>query len=217
MKKIIIFIFIFVVYLIITFNPSLFMKNKCQCSSFVIHSFLKYECNNLCQIFDREAEKYKNYGDLNFDIYIYNGEMDYRLFSFFSKGHLNLNIFKGFINLPFFDIERKEFKNVENGYKEVINEAILRGLLFKKYSPFTYLFIDDWKIIGYAKIKADEIEEFELSSICEGNKTLKYKRYENMVVTRYIVDEKNYNVLNFFNDNISYDVYLKEVRNKYCK
>lgn len=218
MKKIIFSLFFITAVFVIENIPALFINNKKSCSNFNIYYSSKVDEDKICNTFESVLEKYNfiNSGNV-IDIYLTDSFLKYKFFSFFSKDAVRLNILRGFLVLSPADFEKREFVDMDVNFNEKINEAVLRYLLFNKYSPFEYIMIDEWKIKGYSKYVSNEIQEFTAEDVCNNQIKKNYINFENMIVVKYLIEEKRYRAENLFSDNISYDVYLKEVKSRYCR
>jgi len=217
MKKIIIFLILCVIFLLLCLHPEFFLRNKYSCSKFNIHYSNIQELQNFCDLIETVSENYSRfYSNKNYDIYITSSVFSYKLFSFFSNNLFNINPIRGYAVISPFDMKGM-FLSGDVNFKENINEMILRLLLVNKFEKLEYLSFDEWKIKGYSKYISGEIQEYIPSDICNPVNSKKYNDFENMVVVKYLIENKNYNPLNFFADNISYDVYLKETKSIICR
>lgn len=215
MKKIFFLISVFILFSVLLNYPSVFFNKKYSCQDLDIYS--SYDLEKICYVLQSISDRFPFKMETPFKIYIADSVLKYKLFSFFSSKTSFINPIGEFVMVRPADFENKKIMDSEENFNEKITEALVKIFLFPKFSKLEYIMINDWKIIGYSKYVAGEIQEFLPDDICEGKTGKKYEEFENMVVVKFLIEEKRYNPLNLFSDNISYEFYLKQVKSKYCR
>jgi len=215
MKKIVFIISILILFSVLLNYPSVFFNKKYSCGVLDIYS--SSDAEKACYAFQSISDKYPFKFEINFRIYLADSVLKYKLFSFFSSKTSFINPIGEFEVIWPSDFENKKFVDSDDNFNEKISEALVKIYLFSKFSKLEYIMINDWKITGYSKYVAGEIQEFLPEDICDGKTGEKYEEFENMIVVKYLIEEKKYNTLNLFSDNISYDFYLKQTKSKYCR
>lgn len=215
MKKIVFIISILILFSVLLNYPSVFFNKKYSCGVLDIYS--SSDAEKVCYSIQSISDKYPFKMESAFKIYLADSVLKYKLFSFFSSKTSFINPIGEFEVIWPADFENKKFIDSDDNFNEEISKALLKIYLFSKFSKLEYIMINDWKITGYSKYVAGEIQEFLPEDICAGKTGKKYEEFENMTVVKYLIEEKKYNTLNLFSDNISYDFYLKQTKSKYCR
>lgn len=219
MKYFLIFLTLITMWLVAINSPYFFINKKYSCENFIIHYSNERDLKNLCSALSYVAEKTGMINrDDKLDIYLTNSKRVYYVLSYFGRKNFYVNFINNYILLSPVDFNNPNFlNNGDLNFNEEIAKAIISLKLLKTHQKLDYLGISRWKIDGYAKYRLSEIQEFSERDICEKKSGDKYIGYENMIVTRYIFDDKRYSKSDFFDSNISYDFYLDEVKSKYCR
>jgi hypothetical protein len=219
MKYIYAVIVIIALWLIAINSPHFFINKTYSCHSLVFHYSKDRNFEKLCNTFSEVSDK-TGIVDSNdtLDFYITDSNIIYYIFSYFSRSDFYVNFINDYVLLSPLNDDNSDFLMDEDlNFREELSKAIVSLKLLKSHTKLEYLGINSWKIKGYSKYVLSEVQEFSEQDMCDKKSAgKKYDEYENMVVTKFIFDEKRYNYSQFFDDSISYDVYLREARNRYC-
>lgn len=202
--------------------PGILIRNEYSCpgSGLSFHYSKAENFEKICDLFAVFCEKIPFAQTNKFaKFYLADSIFKYKIFSYFSSANSYPNFISRYVILSPADFEKKEFKGKDLNYdfdEEILKSLIYSCLLFEKTS-IEFLSIARWKVIGYSKYALSNPQKFSDLDVCENKGGEGYKEYENMFVTRYLFEEMKYNPLAFFNDNISYEVYLKEAKLRYCR
>lgn len=204
-------IFISVVIIIFGFfvfslNPDFTIKNKYQCNNITIHYDNLNNIEKICDDLSSIKEKALIKDNINIDIYFINSSFKYKLYTYFSNSfsYGNILLKKTFIKTNFND-------------NYILALSFIKAYLLTTKQCLDFIFIPEWKIIGYSKYIYGEIPNYQEKDICNPLNREDYLEFENMVVVKYLFNYEHYNQYSFFNDNISYDVYLSKTKSLICK
>jgi hypothetical protein len=217
------FLFLFIIVLVIFFveiNPSFFIKENYECGKVkVYYSGKDFDAKKLCDVVEGLCFK-TNFCNFEFKIFITPSENWFKFFSFFKKDFVWVNPFRRYSVIYPIEISKNKFLNADINLNEKISEIILREFLLNRKTILEYLIIPKWKIIGYSKYVSDEIQKFDRYDICNSsnqNQNVEYKDFEYMMVVKYIFEQKRHlDLMEFFDDNLSYDYYFSQMKSFVC-
>lgn len=204
-----IILFIFIIWLIIFIKPGFLPYKKYDCYNKAdIMYFGNYKLNDFCTTLE---DLYRIVSiDKKIEIIILPTWM-YKFFAIDGSSDFYPN-----------PINRYLWVNenvIEKTNKVILLEKLLSMKLIYQNPLLSYISIPTWKIRGYSWYLLNENSGFNINDICynERKDEFGYDGFENNLVVRYLFEIRQYNEKSFFNDNLSYSVYLDESKRYYCK
>lgn len=219
MKKLVVIILsaLFIYFYLLNY-PSIIFKKSFQCQGFEIHYNFLNDPEKFCEFLDSIKQNYQFLDSNISNIYLPDSDLKYKILSLFSKELFWINPVRGLVFIAPFNFESRKFFDSSISFTRKFNEIVLSSLLFNKYGALEYIATEKWKIRGYAWYVSNEIDEFSINDLCAGGNNLKgYYEFENMLVVKYIIEREGYKPIALFNDNISYELSLKDMKRLYCR
>lgn len=206
MKIFILVVIIITAFFIFSLNPDLTIKNRFQCNNITIHYDSIDKIEKICDDLTSIKEKVLIKDNINIDIYFVSSSFKYKLYTYFSSNFSYGNVFskKTFIKTYFND-------------SYILALSFIKAYLLTTKQRLDFILIPKWKIVGYSKYIYGGIPNYQERDICNPLNREDYIEFENMVVVKYLFNYEHYNQYSFFNDNISYDVYLSKARSLICR
>ena len=224
MKIALFFIFLFLSYIVIIFNPGWYFGKKAEYENIILGHRLNetYDFNSLLDGVNSTLKKSKIYKqEYSFNIYITKNNKEFIFFApFCRKKRYCIN---PIINAAYISPVKVENGKIifEGDYKyepfAEIKKAAVQSLILQSETPLSFLMIDEWKKIGYAEYEVDEFPAYMNSDLCRSIEDSLYKEFENRMCVKYMLEGMNLPVDEMLRGNYSYNYILEQARIKYCQ
>jgi hypothetical protein len=222
MKKIFILIFIAFSFLYASLNPQLFLgvKYSNDYANISTHKEIEYDFSSNLNDLSNLLQSI-GFTDKKIDIFITENKFEYLFFSYgFLKKIFWVNSLNGKVILPPIEVKENKvyFKDMDNlDFRSELSKAAITAAIRLQRETLEYIFMDSWKISGYAQLFSGELPFYSDDSICGNISDENFLLFKNRIAVKYMIDFMHLKPKQIFNDNYSIDSVLSEAKKHYCK